>query len=112
MMEIREIEKEIGITDENRTQIYTYCKEISSETREELTDGLLRLLLVQEKGPLKTELGKVIFHLQKNERLNTLIGLQKLVHAGLIVAPEEMYKILETSDQDAQELAQKIKNIL
>jgi len=41
-----------------------------------------------------------------------VIGLQKLLDAALIVAPEEMVKILESSDADAQELAKKIKGIL
>ena len=54
----------------------------------------------------------MIFHLQKNERIETVIGLQKLIDAALIVNPEEMFKIFEESDEDAQELAKKIKGIL
>ena len=54
----------------------------------------------------------VIFHLQKNERINTVIGLQKLIDAALIVVPDEMFKILEGADEDAQELAKKIKGVL
>ncbi|MFX1571111.1 MAG: hypothetical protein ACFFB0_00005 [Promethearchaeota archaeon] len=65
-----------------------------------------------ERGLLKNQLGMVIFHLQKNERINTVIGLQKLIDAALIVNPEELFKILESSDADAQELAKKIKEAL
>ncbi|MFX1379439.1 MAG: hypothetical protein ACFFA4_10135 [Promethearchaeota archaeon] len=65
-----------------------------------------------EKGKLKNQLGMVIFHLQKNERINTVIGLQKLLEAALIVNPEEMFRILGSADEGAQELAKKIKSIL
>jgi hypothetical protein len=41
-----------------------------------------------------------------------VIGLQKLLDAALIVNPEEMFKILESTDEGAQELGKKIKNIL
>ena len=61
---------------------------------------------------LPFQLGNVIFHLQKNERIETVIGLQKLIDAALIVAPDEMFKILENSDEEAKELAKKIKGIL
>jgi hypothetical protein len=54
----------------------------------------------------------VFFHLQKNERINTVIGLQKLIDAALIVNPEGLFKILESADEGAQELAKKIKSIL
>jgi hypothetical protein len=70
------------------------------------------LALESEKGKLKNQLGMVIFHLQKNERINTVIGLQKLLDAALRVAPEEMFKILESADEGAQELAKKIKSLL
>ena len=39
-------------------------------------------------------------------------GLQKLLDAALIVNPEEIFKILESADEGAQELAKKIKSIL
>jgi len=41
-----------------------------------------------------------------------VIGLQKLLDAALIVAPEELFKFLEILDEAAQELAKKIKSIL
>ncbi len=105
-------EKVVGLTDVQRTHIYEYAKRVSKETLEEICPALLRLALESEKGVLKNQLGMVIFHLQKNERINTVIGLQKLLDAALIVNPEEMFKILESADEGAQELAKKIKNIL
>ncbi|MBD3337456.1 MAG: hypothetical protein GF353_00010 [Candidatus Lokiarchaeota archaeon] len=104
--------KKIELTDEQRIQIYAYCKGVSKDTVEEVCPALFRVVLNSEKGPLKNELGKVIFHLQKTERLNTIIGLEKLVDASLLVAPNKLFKILTTSDRDAKELAGKIKNIL
>ena len=105
-------EKVVGLTDVQRTQMYEYAKRVSKETLEEICPALLRLALESEKGALKNQLGMVIFHLQKNERISTVIGLQKLLDAALIVNPVEMFKILESADEGAQELAKKIKSIL
>jgi len=113
MEHIQKIEEKVeGITDAQRTQIYEFARGVNKETLEEVCPALLRLALDSKKGALKNQLGNVIFHLQKNERIETIIGLQKLIDAALIVAPEEMFKILEDSDEDAQELAKKIKGVL
>ena len=104
--------KETGITDEQRTMIYTYATKVSKDTINEVCPALLRVLLNDETGALKGSLGQVIFHLQKNERIDSLIGLQKMTEAALKVAPEEAFKILESSDEDAKELARRIKDIL
>ncbi len=104
--------KEKGITDEQRTKIYSYATKVSKSTLDEVCPFLLRIALESEKGPLKNTLGQVIFHLQKNDRINTVVGLQKLVDACLIVNSEEMFNILQTSDDDAKELAENIKSVL
>jgi vacuolar-type H+-ATPase subunit E/Vma4 len=105
-------EKEFEITDEKRKQIYNVASKVRKTTLEEICPVLLDVLLESEKGLLKNELGKVIFHLQKNERLNTLIGFQKLIDGCLIVNPEKMFRILENAGSEAQEVAKKIKQIL
>jgi hypothetical protein len=105
-------EKEEGISDIQRAQIYEFAKRVSKDTLEEICPALLRLALDSERGLLKNQLGNVIFHLQKNERIETVIGLQKLLDAALIVNPKEMFKILEESDEDAQELVKNIKGVL
>ncbi len=106
---LKEIRK---ITDEQRAQIYSSVSTMSKDTVDEVCPALLNVLLNSEKGLLKNELGRIIFHLQKNDRLNTIVGLEKLIDGALIVAPDEMFKILESSELDAQELAKKIKQIL
>jgi len=113
MAQISKIEEKVEqLTDGQKSEIYEYARRVSRETLEEVCPALLRLALNSEKGKLKNQLGMVIFHLQKNERINTVIGLQKLLDAALIVAPEELFKILESSEADAQELAKNIKSIL
>jgi len=113
MEQIPELEEKVEqLSEVQRAEIYEYARRVSRETLEEVCPVLLRLALDSEKGKLKNQLGNVIFHLQKNERINTVIGLQKLLDAALIVNPEELFKILESSDEGAQELARKIKNIL
>lgn len=113
MEHIQKMEEKVeGITDTQRAQIYEFARRISKETLEEVCPALLRVAMDSEKGALKNQLGNVIFHLQKNERIETVIGLQKLIDAALIVNPEEMFKIFEESDEEAQELAKKIKGVL
>lgn len=113
MEPISKIEEKVkAITDVQRTQIYELARGVSKDMLDEICPALLRLALNSEKGLLKNQLGNVIFHLQKNERINTVIGLQKLLDAALIVSPEEMFKILESADEDAKGLAKKIKEIL
>jgi len=113
MEQISKIEEKVSqLTDIQRSEIYEYAKKVSKESLEEVCPALLRLALDSEKGLLKNQLGMVIFHLQKNERINTVIGLQKLLDAALIVNPEEMFKILESSEADAQELSRRIKSLL
>ena len=113
MEHIQKIEEKVeGINDTQRAQIYEFAKRVSRETLEEVCPALLRIAMDSEKGALKNQLGNVIFHLQKNERIETVIGLQKLIDAALIVNPEEMFKIFEESDKEAQELAKKIKGVL
>lgn len=104
--------KETGITDEQRSMIYSYATKVSKDTINEVCPALLRVLLNDETGALKGSLGQVIFHLQKNERIDSLIGLQKMTEAALKIAPEEAFKILESSEDDAKELARRIKEIL
>jgi hypothetical protein len=113
MDQVSKLEEKVGqLTEVQRSTIYEYARRTSRETIEEVCPALLRLALESEKGKLKNQLGMVIFHLQKNERINTVIGLQKLLDAALIVNSREMFKILESADEGAQELAKKIKAIL
>ncbi|MBN1801108.1 MAG: hypothetical protein JW891_06335 [Candidatus Lokiarchaeota archaeon] len=100
------------ISDQQRKAIYKAASTIGKDTIEEVCPALLRIVLNSEKGLLKNELGRVIFHLQKTETLNSRIGLEKLLDASLMVAPEETYKILESSDKFAQDLAKRIKEII
>jgi len=113
MMEQKiDMEKLTQITDQQRKQIYSAASRVGKDTIEEVCPALLRIILNSEKGALKNELGRVIFHLQKTETINSRIGLEKLLDASLMVKPEETFKILESSDKDAQELAKAIKKII
>ena len=106
------MEKTTQMTDEQRSKVYAAASRVSKEVIEEACPALLRIVLNSEKGPLKNELGRVIFHLQKTETLNSRIGLEKLLDAALMVAPEEAHKILEDCDNEGQELSKTIKTIL
>ncbi|MFO7794756.1 MAG: hypothetical protein ACQERB_05785 [Promethearchaeati archaeon] len=104
--------EEIILTDEQRTQVYSYARDVRNKTLEEVCPALFDVVLDSAEGRLKNDLGKVIFHLQKNERLNTRIGLEKLLDAGLKVNPEKTFRILESVGGEAKELADKIREVL
>lgn len=105
-------EKAVGLSEVQRSAIYELARRVSHDTLDEVCPALLRAIMATNSKLLKNQLGRVIFHLQKNDRINTVIGLQKLLEASVKVAPEGMFKILESADSDAKELAQKIKELL
>lgn len=104
--------EEINLTDEQRKQVYSYACDVTNTTLDEVCPALFDVVLDSAEGRLKNELGQVIFHLQKNERLNTRIGLEKLLDAGLKVNPEKTFRILESVGGESKELAEKIRSIL
>lgn len=105
-------EKEITITDSQRKQIYKYASNVGNRTIDDVCPALFDCVLDSAHGRLKNELGQVIFHLQKNERLNTRIGLERLIDAGLRVNPEKTFRILESAGGEAKELADNIRRVL
>ena len=113
MEQIHDVEeKELGLSEVQRSKIYELARRVSHEMLDEVCPALLRTIIATDSKLLKNQLGMVIFHLQKRDRINTVIGLQKLLEAILKVAPEGLFKILESADAEAQELAQKIKALL
>ncbi|MHA2288346.1 MAG: hypothetical protein ACXABG_06125 [Promethearchaeota archaeon] len=112
-MEILEIqEKVLNFTDEQVKTLYFFASRVTQETIDELAPILLKICLEDETGCLKNELGRVIFHLQKTERLNTRLGFEKLLHGALRVSAEESLKLLESGASDAQDLVGRIKSVL
>ncbi len=112
-MEILKLqEKVINLTDEQINSIYSFASRVTQESIDELTPILLEICLEAESGVLKNELGRVIFHLQKTERLNTRIGFEKLVHGALRVDVKEIFKVLESAASDVKDLVERIKSVL
>ncbi|MFW9937289.1 MAG: hypothetical protein ACFFD5_06545 [Candidatus Thorarchaeota archaeon] len=108
MLELQEKVK--TISDEQLKELYSLASKVSLDAIEELCPALLNICLNAEGGVLKNELGRVIFHLQKTERINTRIGLEKLLHGALIVNAEEVFKLLEEAEEKG--LANNIKELL
>lgn len=112
-MEILKLqEKMLSLKDEQITSIYSSASRITQESIDELAPILLDICLEAESGVLKNELGRVIFHLQKTERLNTRIGFEKLLHGALRVDVKEVFKVLESAASDAKDLVERIKFVL
>jgi len=112
-MEILKLqEKILSFTDEQITSIYTFASRVTQESIDDLVPTLLDICLEAESGVLKNELGRVIFHLQKTERLNTRIGFEKLLHGALRVDFIAVFKILESAASDAKDLVARIKSVL
>ena len=112
-MEILELqEKMLSLSDEKLSSIYSYASRVTQESIDELAPSLLDICLEAESGILKNQLGQVIFHLQKTERLNTRIGFEKLLHGCLRVSIKEVFKVLESGTSDVRALVERIKSIL
>ena len=111
-MSMLKLQEKIAILPDDKVrEVYTAASKLSIDTIEELAPALLRICLASE-GKLKNELGRVIFHLQKTERLNTRIGVEKLLHGALKVNAEGTFKLLEDSEDDAKNLSNEIKKLL
>ena len=111
-MEILKLqEKVLSLSDEKMSEVYSLSSHMSLDSIEELAPSLLNICL-ESGGQLKNELGRVIFHLQKTERINTRIGFEKLLHGSLRVNAEETFKLLENSEQDAKDLSNELKKLL
>ena len=112
-MEILKLQEKITtLTDEQINSLYSFASRVTQETIDELAPILLEICLKAESGVLKNELGRVIFHLQKIERLNTRIGFEKLLHGALKVNVKEVFTVLESGASDAKDLAGRIKTVL
>jgi hypothetical protein len=112
-MEILKLqEKVLNLTDEQINNVYSFASRVTQETIDEMAPILLDICLKAEGGILKNELGRVIFHLQKTERLNTRIGFEKLLHGALRVDAKDTFKILESGTSDAKDLVERIKSVL
>lgn len=113
-LEIKEITEEKGehISDIQRTKIYSLITYMSKDAINEMCPELFNIVENVERGVMKNELGRVIFHLLKNERLNTIIGLEKLLDASLTVNYEKTLEVLNDCGKEGKILVKKIKDIL
>ncbi len=110
-MEVIKLKVEVlTLTDEQIEKVYQLASNVDIEVIEEVAPYLLDVCLNAEGGVLKNELGRVIFHLQKTERLNTRIGFEKLLDGALRVNAEEVFKILENAE--AGDFSKEIKALL
>jgi len=110
-MEIIKLKAEIlTLTDEQIEKVYQLASNVDMEVIEEVAPYLLDVCLNAEGGVLKNELGRVIFHLQKTERLSTRIGFEKLLDGALRVNAKEVFKILENAE--AGDFSKEIKALL
>ena len=113
-LKIKEISKEKIelISDIQRAKIYSLARYISKDAINEICPELFKIVENEEHGVMKNELGRVIFHLLKNERLNTIIGLEKLLDASLTVNSEKALEVLFKCGKEGKLLVKGIKDIL
>ena len=110
-MEIMKSKVEVlTLTDAQIEKVYELASHVNLTVIEDATPELLEVCLKAQGGILKNELGRVIFHLQKTERLNTRIGFEKLLDGALRVNAKEVFKIL--SEAGAEDLVKEIKALL
>lgn len=97
MEQISQSQKKIVDLSYNlRINAHDHMQRMKQEDIEEFCPAILNILLSKEKGLLKNELGRIIFHLQKTEQLNTRFALEKMVEGALIIAPDELFRLFDT----------------
>lgn len=101
-----------NISDVQRTKIYTLVSYMSKEVVNEMCPALFNIVENVEHGTMKNELGRVIFHLLKNDRLNTIIGLEKLLDASLTINIEKAFEVLNDCGKEGKILVKQITDIL
>ncbi|MHA1734204.1 MAG: hypothetical protein ACTSU5_19880 [Promethearchaeota archaeon] len=102
----------IQITRPQLAKILSLTKMVSEDSIEKICPALYDMLLEKSNYQLKNMLGRYIFHLQQVDRLNTTIGLQKLLEGGLTAVPDETLAVLAETCEEGQDLAEEIKIIL
>ncbi|MFW9772609.1 MAG: hypothetical protein ACFFEO_10680 [Candidatus Thorarchaeota archaeon] len=110
-MEVMKSKVEVlTLTDAQIEKVYELASNVNLTVIEDVAPDLLEVCLNAQGGILKNELGRVIFHLQKTERLNTRIGFEKLLDGALRVNAKQVFKIL--TEAGAEELVKEIKALL
>ncbi|MFX1234148.1 MAG: hypothetical protein ACFFBY_06255 [Promethearchaeota archaeon] len=110
-MEVMKSKVEVlTLTDAQIEKVYELASNVNLTVIEDVAPDLLEVCLKAQGGILKNELGRVIFHLQKTERLNTRIGFEKLLDGALRVNAKQVFKIL--TEAGAEELVKEIKALL
>ena len=106
-------EQKIELTKDQMIRIHQETTLIPKYDLGILSEKLYDAIIENANHKLKNHmLGRTIFHLYNLERLNTHVGIEKLVFAAIIVDPEMLYKILEEVDEDTFEIATSIRRIM
>lgn len=110
--EMKIIMEIIQITRPQLAKILSLTKMVSEDAIEKICPALYDMLLEKSNYKLKNMLGRYIFHLQQVDRLNTTIGLQKLLEGGLSILPDETLEVLRDTCEEGQDLAEEIRHVL
>ena len=106
-------ENKIELTKDQMIRIHQEVTLIPKYDLGVLSEKLYDSIIENADHKLKNHLlGRTIFHLYNLERLNTYVGIEKLVFAAIIVDPELLYKNLEEIDEDTFEIAASIRRII
>lgn len=100
------------ITRPQLAKILSLTKMVSEDALETICPKLYEMLLEKSNYRLKNMVGRYIFHLKQVDRLNTTIGLQKLIEGGLAVLPDETLEVLRSCSDEGADLAEEIKLIM
>lgn len=106
-------ELDLKLSNEEKLKIYNAIELIPKTFLDEITEDLYDLIIENADKRLKKHiLGRTIFHLYSIDRIGTYIGLEKLIHAGLMVCPELLLNKLKNADASFNELVKEIERII
>ncbi|MFX0103632.1 MAG: hypothetical protein ACFFCS_28985 [Candidatus Hodarchaeota archaeon] len=94
MMERTDL-KEYG--EREKEILYRISRLCNAEKLEDLCDDLLDMILESKSAnALKSSaIGVSIFHMMNTDTLNTYVGFQRLIEAGMMIEPDATVKIIE-----------------
>ncbi len=106
-------QSKVKLNDIEMQRIYDFIQLVPKYDLPELCEELYDMIIENANKVLKNHnLGRTIFHLYEIERLNTYIGLEKLVYGGIVVDSEKMIDIFGKHDIETKKVGAELKHIL
>lgn len=105
-------EKKVDLNEIDMQEIFDSIQLIPKYFLKQLSEHFYEMITENANKKLKKHvLGRTIFHLYTIDRLDTYVGMEKLIYAGLIVDADKTLEKLHNHDE-TEDLARLLQYIL